>query len=426
MIDMVVIQIPLAENIVIVLKNGEEAFTDFKKLNLLGLKVQSKDCEFFLDGTSEPRELSHPFESLPSSFSSMACKVNKASHLRPWPYLEIKASPAKLLQGHNLFGTTDFRLACHELMSTLAVSLPLLCDNLKMHLAEVAGFDNTFSFRHSGSADEGRQFISHIKQVSNRYLKASSKTDDYETTAYFDEKSRLMRGKVYLKEFEFKKVRKAFLQRRGGHSASYYDALLPIITDPKLEEYSKNLIRFEATITKRKLKTLGISTLLTQFLKHFDNYENIHGKDSLSRYFWKLEFDDLISALRGKDMKILTDAEVHNRLKFQFQQITPKGNISYSKANRVFGFYRRLVSEGWNNVYQSMDKNTFGRIKFLLLEAGFSIAQLQNLHCDDSNVVPLIKYIEIDFAHQRPDWYQEPTSQALKHFNNIELLRQIA
>ena len=426
MIDMVVVQIPLSRNIVTVLKSGEEAFTDFKKLNLLGLKVQARDCSFSLDGSSEPSDLSHPYESLPSSFSTMACKVHKASHLRPWPYLEIKASPAKLLQGHNLFGTTDYRLAINELMSTLIVSLPMLCDNLDMHLAEVSGFDNTFSFRHGGSIDEGRQFISHIKQVSNRYLKASSKVDDYETTAYFDEKSRLMRAKVYLKYFEFKKIKKSFLQRKEHHNSEYFNTLLPIITDPRLTEFSENLIRFEATITKRKLKLLGVPTLITQFLKYYDNYEKTHGKGSLCRHYWELEFNDLIKALKGKNMKILTDNEVHNKLKVKFQNVTPKGNITYSKANRVFGFYRRLTGEGWSNVYSSMSKNTFGRLKFDLLEIGFSIAQLQNLHCDQSNVVSLIKYIEIDFAHQTPDWYEEPTSQARKHFNNVENLRRIA
>ena len=50
-----------------------------------------------------------------------------------------------------------------------------------------------------------------------------------------------------------------------------------------------------------------------------------------------------------------------------------------------------------------------------LQEAGFSKAFLQNLHGEaQSNIVPLLRFVDVDFGSQRPDWYQEPVSQFLK------------
>ena len=41
---------------------------------------------------------------------------------------------------------------------------------------------------------------------------------------------------------------------------------------------------------------------------------------------------------------------------------------------------------------------------------GISKAALLKLNCDHgpNNVVPLLRFLQIDFAAQRPDWYQLP------------------
>ncbi|EXT25092.1 phage/plasmid replication family protein, partial [Acinetobacter baumannii 44895_1] len=53
------------------------------------------------DGTTTTGELYHPFESLPSDYTDMAMKFYTHTINRT-PYVEIKASPLKLLQGHNV------------------------------------------------------------------------------------------------------------------------------------------------------------------------------------------------------------------------------------------------------------------------------------------------------------------------------------
>ncbi|WP_240441066.1 phage/plasmid replication protein, II/X family, partial [Pseudomonas aeruginosa] len=49
-----------------------------------------------------------------------------------------------------------------------------------------------------------------------------------------------------------------------------------------------------------------------------------------------------------------------------------------------------------------------------ICEAGLSKAALQKLHEADraNNVVPLLRFVQVDFSAQRPDWYVEPTVEA--------------
>jgi II/X family phage/plasmid replication protein len=110
-------------------------------------------------------------------------------------------------------------------------------------------------------------------------------------------------------------------------------------------------------------------------------------------------------------MNIHDDNDILEALKAEFQTVTPKGNISYSKANRLFGFHRRLTNEGYETVYRSMDRATFKRHLDDLISIGLSKAQTQNLVSGGNNVIPLLQVINIDFANQRPEWYQEPVSQ---------------
>lgn len=122
-------------------------------------------------------------------------------------------------------------------------------------------------------------------------------------------------------------------------------------------------------------------------------------------------------------MNIHDDEDILAALKAEFQTVTPKGNISYSKASRLFGFYRRLTNEGYETVYRSTPRNTFKRHLDDLITIGLSKSQMQNLVSGGNNVVPLLQVINIDFANQRPEWYQEPVSQfaALRPDNVIAI-----
>ncbi|WP_334472824.1 phage/plasmid replication protein, II/X family [Arsenophonus sp. PmNCSU2021_1] len=108
-----------------------------------------------------------------------------------------------------------------------------------------------------------------------------------------------------------------------------------------------------------------------------------------------------------------------------YYSTTPKGNISYAKAQRIFGFYRRLVNEGYLNVFNSLARRTFYDNLTLLTNIGLSKSQLQNLTGDKSNVIPFYKVIHIDFSQQRPNWYVEPVS-VFERQDNIYPFKQVA
>ena len=90
--------------------------------------------------------------------------------------------------------------------------------------------------------------------------------------------------------------------------------------------------------------------------------------------------------------------------------ITPKGNISYAKAERIFSFYKNLLNDGYQETQNCMNRQTFWRYEKDLIAIGLTKAQLQNLKAyERHNIIPLMKLVEIDFSCQRPDWYVEPT-----------------
>jgi len=79
---------------------------DFLRYTRDGLLLQAKDVSLADDGSIVVSDLSHPFNSLPSSFSSLAFQI---TYLNGWPHATLKASPAKLLQGHNVYGGSSLR-----------------------------------------------------------------------------------------------------------------------------------------------------------------------------------------------------------------------------------------------------------------------------------------------------------------------------
>ncbi len=79
-----------------------------------------------------------------------------------------------------------------------------------------------------------------------------------------------------------------------------------------------------------------------------------------------------------------------------------------------------MVSDGYDSVLDTFSSRaTFYRQLSLLLDAGFSKAQLQNLKGNGlDNVVPLLQVIEIDFNNQRPSNWVEPIPPILAAYES--------
>ncbi|OZT82027.1 hypothetical protein CIK04_31205, partial [Vibrio sp. 03_296] len=198
---------------------------------------------------------------------------------------------------------------------------------------------------------------------------------------------------------------------------------------PRLHRFVRWLIRFEASVTKRKLKELNIPTKINDLINYQQQLQET-GKE-LIQELWLMTYGELINhTYRGHSMNIYDDELVQNTLRLKHQKVTPKGNVSYAKADRGrSSFYPSPGSMKVNlEVKRSFSvKQTFYNNLNTLIESGFTKAQLQNLQGNGMNkVVPLVDVITVDFSQQYPDWYLEPefgplTRQLLANDNVVQL-----
>ncbi|PQK25853.1 DNA replication protein, partial [Escherichia coli] len=128
MIDMLVLRIPFKDEFVLnrLEENDLISFIDIRRIaEMSGLLLSAYTVEFAIDGGLTVSGLKHNYESVPTHFAGIACKVFEGGK-NFYPCVEIKASPAKVLQGHNVFGPVDLELCSFELLYGLASALPSL------------------------------------------------------------------------------------------------------------------------------------------------------------------------------------------------------------------------------------------------------------------------------------------------------------
>lgn len=423
MIDLLQLSIPFkSEHVIETLSADEQGgrYIDLEEIaRRTGLRLTARDVEFEISGDLQVTGLSHPYESLPSHFASLAMKVHQGSNLAP-PRVELKASPAKLLQGHNVFGPIDVSLCAEALFTPFCMAMPLLADYLDFEETFVAKIDSTFSARLK-TINQTRQVMDVLRNVSNGQTKAtkSTRSQNYDSTVYWNETSNSVRRKAYLKgqEIQADLERCKMALRRSPNDESL-KRRINILSNPDLIEWAALLIRFEVSLFPRKLHDLNIPTKLFDLISYQIEYEK-EGRN-LIYDMWSAGFNELFESFKGTIMNIYDDEKILELLKLAYHSTTPKGNITYSKAQRIFGFYRRLVNEGYDEVFKTIPRKSFYRNINELISAGISKAQLQNLQADKkNNVIPLVQLIQVDFSKQYPDWYVEPVSP----FNNVIQLK---
>ncbi|HGJ5882993.1 phage/plasmid replication protein, II/X family [Arsenophonus sp.] len=425
MIDLLELQIPFKDEYVMRTSRDKEhggGSIDFIQIaKLSGIRLSARDVEFEIKGDLSVQGLAHPFESLPTHFASLGMKIYQGTHLI-FPRVNLKASPAKLLQGHNVFGSTNIALCGLELITNLAASMPHLFNLLDVTNTEVSELHTTLSVR-LPTESICKQVIAYFKNISHGQTKAT-KSNDHESTVYFNRGSKHRELCIYYKAPELAK-RLGEIQRKLRVNPNNEVLLnqFAILNDKRLTDFANNLLRLEGRLKKRFLKDNQIPVSFSALCLYQQQYE----RDGANLIYdlWMKSFDDLLTALRGMEVNIYDDEHIFERLKSHYYSTTPKGNISYAKAQRIFGFYRRLVNEGYLNVFNSLAKRTFYDNLILLTNIGISKSQLQNLTGDKSNVIPFYKVIHIDFSQQRPDWYVEPVS-VFERQDNIYPFKQVA
>lgn len=388
-------------------------------LEALGVPLRATSVLPDGKGGYHVEDLGHAWESLSTGFTPLAFKVfHQSLGKRIQPGVELKASPAKLLQGHNVFGPTSIRKGGEVMLKWLAGSYPKLWALLDWQAAEVYGIDCTYSAR---LPDErtALQLIQALRGVSNGQTR--NRGDDYETTAYWGSKeTRLRKLKAYLKGPEFRRQLDEAIKAARSYGGSNFvpsqafaaHRLLAVLQNPALQEWAENLLRLEATVMHRWMERRNIPTNLWALCDYQERL--VEQGTCFIQWCWEQVTKELFAAFEGISMRVINDDKVLAALKARFTKFGKNGKANETIPLNLFRTYRSLKDYGWQETMDSMSRATFYRHIDQICECGLSKAALQKLKMDDqkNNVVPILRFLQVDFSAQRPDWYVEPSVEA--------------
>lgn len=312
-----------------------------------------------------------------------------------WPHVRVKCSPAKILQGHNVFGSEYLTEGAHQMISNLMQAFPKIARHLDIVNAFICYLDNTYSARITSEFFQRQLYkffelcFPNKENITKRagYLQANRSSEYH-------------RHKLYNKIQEL--LMQIDIAKRTNQKERH-----AVLSDPLLVDFATGLQRFEGTTGKRALINMGIPIKLTEFLKFEEWFERVHDQP-LSQYLWHKSFDKIFAQLGGHTMKNVDDDTI--KLKIDAKYITTKnGRVNKRKANSIFQTYRNIKLDGYDQLARENRSSFFENVKSLMT-IGLSKAFLKSLDPNKpkDNVVPLISFIEIDFSQQRPDWYEEP------------------
>lgn len=374
----------------------------------LGLPAATRNVSRDDEGKIFTGELYHPYESLPSSYTDMAMKFYMDT-MNTLPYVEIKASPLKLLQGHNVYGFDCIKLGAIEMLGMLLDAYPKLCEILDFSNIEVLHLDTTYFVRlpHQNMV---QPVLDYMSNVSAGHRKARQvKYSNYIT--WGNEEGRYIRPKAYGK-FEELKSQLAKVQKQADKGCPRSKTLVAAMHD--VLQFSNATVRFEARICKTYLSKKGFPTNLWQLIKCQEN------QPRLLEYLWYVAFNPILNTLKGEKMNFADDGEVLDFLRSKLKTYTKRGNVSFTKADNAFKFYCLLRQMGWEPIKKIYKESTFYDNVKALTDSGVSRSVLQNLHKNpNGKVIPFVRLVEIQFNEQLPPGYQMPVSKYAERFGLV-------
>lgn len=397
MLDHLRLAIPVYATYVSAIGNHHTFTGDIRKY---GLPAATRHVGLLDDGTTTTGELYHPYESLPSDFTDMAVKFY-TNTMNAMPYVEIKASPLKLLQGHNVYGFECMRLAAIHMLGLLVDALPRLMPILDFDNIEVLHLDTTYFIRlpHQNMV---QPLLDYMSNVSAGHRKAQLiRYSNYVT--WGSEDGRYIRPKAYGKFEELKSQLNSF-QKSADKGCMRSKALVCAMHD--VLQFANAVVRFESRICKTYLAKNGYPTNLWKLIELQQQQPDLLAK------LWHVSFDPILSTLKGKSMNFSDDDQLIEMLRSKLSTVTAKGNISFTKADNAFKFYCLLRQMGFEAVKRIYKESTFYENLKSLTGSGISRGHLQNLHKNpNGKVIPFVKLVEIKFDEQLPPDYVTPVSK---------------
>ncbi|EYD01538.1 phage/plasmid replication family protein, partial [Acinetobacter baumannii 44362_2] len=345
------------------------------------------------DGTTTTGELYHPFESLPSDYTDMAMKFYTHTINRT-PYVEIKASPLKLLQGHNVYGFESIELGSDHMLGMLLEAFPQLAPILDLANTEVLHLDTTYLFRlpHQNMV---QPTLDYMANLASGHRKA--RQIKYENYITWGNDGASIRTKAYGK-FEEVKSQLHKLQKQADKGCMRSKSLVIAMNDAL--PFANAVLRLEARICKTYLTKNGYPSNLFQLIKLQ------HEQPELLLRLWHVAFDPILKTMEGEYMNFASDDELEALLKSKLVTYTKKGNPSYTKAYNAFDFYRSLRIDGYKKVKSRHLESRFYKRERELISCGISRSHLQNLHKNpNGKVIPFVRLFELKMADQLPPDY---------------------
>ncbi|KXZ67321.1 Phage replication protein CRI [Acinetobacter venetianus] len=351
------------------------------------------------DGQTITGELYHPYESLPSDYTDMAMKFY-TNTMNTVPYVEIKGSPLKLLQGHNVYGFDSIELGSDHMLGMLFEAFPQLLPILDVKNTEVLHLDTTFLFRlpHQNMV---QPTLDYLANLSSGHRKARQvKYENY--ISYGNDKASI-RPKIYGK-FEEVKNQLNKIQKKADKGCQRSKSLVMAMHD--VLPFANAVLRLEARICKTYMSKNGIPTNLFQLIN------TQHEQPDLLLRLWHVAFDPILNTLKGKHMNFSSDGEILDLFKSKLVTYTKTGKPSYTRANNAMKFYALIRQIGLKATKDLYRENTFYAALDHLKACDISMGHLQNLHKNpNGKVIPFVRLFELKMAEQQPADYQIPVSQ---------------
>lgn len=415
MIDTLIIHIPVSKQFVKTVGNLHSIVGDVADYQIKAVPSYLKrDLE---TGQVTWGELKHPFESLPSNYGSMAIKFYSHNVANTLPYIALNASP-KLLQGHNVYGSSDlYPLAC-EMLGLLEEVYPFFCSVLDFENARVSRLDVTLSIKlpHERLVQPCLRFLAN---VSNGHRRNDTDRRDFYNTVYFGGQTSPWGGaKVYGKQNEVENEIKELTKKADGGCTQSKKKLE--IFNPELLAWSSCILRFESKNKRKILEKLGYPTNLWELCRYLrPSKTDPHQTHKRLYLLWRYWFDPILNALKGEVMLNADDNQIYDLCKEKLVTYTKSGKQSLTKANNAFNFYKLLRSDGWSEVKARYQIRAFNINVKSLCDIGVPRAVLQNLNNQQVTAYPVVELLTLQLDRQFPADYVPPVSQYIddyKHF----------
>lgn len=404
--DTLIINIPLQTEFVQHLGGVEWGIRG--DLHMYGIRTYGGIRFDIVTGKTEIYDLKSPFESLPSSFESMAVKFYHQTK-NCIPFVSLNASP-KFLQGHNVYGALNIEQLATEMLGVLKESYPIFWHFLDVAQAEIARVDVTYSTKLPHD-DLMPQIIDMVGRVSVGQRKPDATRNVFANTRYWGvAKNRVGYCKLYGKDNEIGDKLKT-LRRKARSGSLQAQNLLNDVFNDELEQFAKNLLRFEATNKKDMFVKQGLPTNLWQFII----YQRFN-KDCLYK-LWEHWFNPILNALEGEIMTNIDDSEVLELCKQKLTVVTKTGKVSQTRAMNAYRFYCFLKDKGFIHAQSVTDRVTFYRNIKALVSIGIPKSHLQNLNGRENKCLPICELIKFDFTKQTPPNYKPPKSRFYGEFD---------